>query len=118
MESSHDEVDDCPSRRGWDRMDAGVEQSQSESTDQTKVKVRMNEIFGCKWGHSLRRGLRRLKRALLLGVENPDKRTMVAMRPIGHRTDFAYLLWTSLTAQYFNGQRQEDGVDSMDRSEG
>ena len=79
----------------------------------TKAKVWMNAISGCKKGHSYRRGRRgvgreRLKRgfedsAVLLVAVNPDKRTMVvevATVPIGRRTDFECLLWTSLTTQY------------------
>lgn len=74
----------------------------------------MNERSGCKKGHSYyRRGRRgigreRLKRGFedlspLLWAENPDKRTMavgIATLPIGRRTDFECLLWTSLTVQY------------------
>ena len=109
LESSRDEVDCCRSRRSWDRMDTGVERYPNGSTDQTKAEVRM-KISGYKKGYSQRRGRRvggheRLRWGLedlflLLGAENPDKRTMiveVATLPIvaeGRRTDFVCHLRT------------------------
>ena len=112
LESSRDEVDECRSRRGWDRMDTGVERCPNESIVQTKAEVRMDEISGCKGQIQRRRrredGHERLKLGfgdltLVLGAENPDKRTMVvevATLPMGGRSDFECHLQTFLTAQY------------------
>lgn len=71
--------------------------------------MRKIEISGHKKGYSCRRGRwgidrERLKGGfedwILLGAENPDKRTMVvetATLPIGCRTDCERRLWTFLT---------------------